>query len=464
MLNKLNFKNTIFLFLLSISCLFSVNTQAKTPEEQAQEVINSSKDMKLFLEFYKKSGVDIEPEVLVTGLTASITPRSTFVLDEKYTGGDSVSFFSKIKQNSTGHNYRLNQYEEYDFLLLLNNKGNLTHIHFKPRTKGEVSQLVNFKYLQGVSLRDVTLSEVDLTGLESFQELSIVSSKIKILTLPQINNIKVINTYSSKIVEINNLEYLFELDILKIQSANMKSLSKLTNSSKLRYFMFYNRRSKYITTLPDFSSMPKLEFLHFLAKDTSNIKGIDELYNLKVLSTNKGLEYSKINFPKSLEYLTVGGKVNHEFPDLGNNRNLKELTIVDTNSSNMSNLNLPSNLEKLTLVYNKINKIEGMDRLENLKEINLKGNSIEKIEGLDNLKNIKFIKLDENKITKVEGLKNLSGVKGISFENNPIETLDFSEIEHLKNTKVLMWYTPFWKTATKEDKRKLDNLARKGHL
>ena len=461
MFKILNFEKIIFIFALSISFVFSISAQAKTKEEQAEEIISYSSDIDYFMSFYKDKSIKLVPTILVEGITASIIPRTMSVVGDNFRGKE-YRESERISSELWKYGVSLRGHKKFEYFILLNRDGEITRIHISPKYKEEVIRLNELKSLSSLSIDNLSDVTLDLTGFNSIKELFIYKSKIKNVFLPQKNLIEVLNIYSSPVEYIVNLDKLENIDRITISGTKIKSLSSLENSSKIRRFMFFD--NELTTELPDFNSMKKLEYLHFFSSEVEGIQGISNLENLKVLFTGQSFNYSGVKFPKSLEYLSTGGTVNSSFPDLDNNTNLKELSIVDTNSSDMSLLNLPSNLEKLTLAYNKINKIEGIDGLEKLKEVNLRGNNIEKVEGLDGLESIEYLKLDKNKITKVEGLKNLSGVKGISFENNPIETLDFSEIEHLKNTKVLMWYTPFWKTATKEDKRKLDNLARKGHL
>jgi Leucine-rich repeat (LRR) protein len=56
------------------------------------------------------------------------------------------------------------------------------------------------------------------------------------------------------------------------------------------------------------------------------------------------------------------------------------------------------NLEILSLRLNQIKEIKGLDHLSNLKELYLSGNQIEKIKGLETLINLALLYLSENRI------------------------------------------------------------------
>ncbi|EAQ66660.1 hypothetical protein MED121_12070 [Marinomonas sp. MED121] len=68
--------------------------------------------------------------------------------------------------------------------------------------------------------------------------------------------------------------------------------------------------------------------------------------------------------------------------------------------------------------------------------------------------------LSYNEIEKVEDVNKLEGIELLSLFENPIEAFDYSEVEKLNQTKILLYDTPVGDAMTKAEKKKYRKLNR----
>ncbi|MFX1365448.1 MAG: TIR domain-containing protein [Promethearchaeota archaeon] len=78
------------------------------------------------------------------------------------------------------------------------------------------------------------------------------------------------------------------------------------------------------------------------------------------------------------------------------------------------------NLRYLNLNKNQITEIKGLDNLRILETLSLENNNISEIKGLDNLNLLQHLLLNGNNITEIKGLGNLSSLKRIELQDNPV--------------------------------------------
>ncbi|KAM8966854.1 leucine-rich repeat and coiled-coil domain-containing protein 1 [Pelodytes ibericus] len=106
-----------------------------------------------------------------------------------------------------------------------------------------------------------------------------------------------------------------------------------------------------------------------------------------------------------------------------NDRNYKELSLMDKELTSLLEVSLNSHLLSVNLHCNKICKIEGLDHLQYLQHLDLSSNLITRIEGLDSLVRLRSLNLSCNKLTKIEGLEELFNLKELNLSYNQIQDL-----------------------------------------
>jgi Leucine-rich repeat (LRR) protein len=111
-----------------------------------------------------------------------------------------------------------------------------------------------------------------------------------------------------------------------------------------------------------------------------------------------------------------------------------ELSIDDSNLTDISTLkNLP-NLEVLSLSRNKLTDISPLANLTELKELELDDNQITDVICLADLPRLHSLRLSRNKLKSLEGLKNLPNLTVLQLRHNQL-----TDISALTNLESLEW-------------------------
>ena len=88
------------------------------------------------------------------------------------------------------------------------------------------------------------------------------------------------------------------------------------------------------------------------------------------------------------------------------------------------------NLESLEELYAQnlhISSIGGLEHCKNLKRLSLLGNNISNVEPLENLNNLELLYLENNDIESIEAIGNLRNLYFLSIGYNPIRNIDVLE-------------------------------------
>ena len=209
---------------------------------------------------------------------------------------------------------------------------NLKSLHIEKATNKDLSVLKNIKGIQNISLRHCSNLE-SLTGLDVSEVLD-----LDICECNQLSDTSILN----KAVKVKNV-------MLSSEGSDMESDKSLNIS-------FIERCSL-------------VESLDITGCDFSNLKDVSALQNLKSLS---------ISNPKNLT----------DFPLLGENKNLKNLSIKAPNLTDLKGVGQCTNLKTISLSNN--NNLNTIEHLENIKFIDI-GLSWSGIKNLDFLENIHII-------------------------------------------------------------------------
>ena len=209
---------------------------------------------------------------------------------------------------------------------------NLKSLHIEQATNKDLSVLKNIKGIQNVSLRYCSNLQ-SLTGLDVSEVLDL---------------------------DISQCNQLIDTSILKeakkVKNTKLSSVGSGTDSDKSLNISFVER-------------FGLVESLDITGCDFSDIKDVSALTNLKSLSISK---------PKNLT----------DFPLLGENKNLNDLSITDPNLIDLKGIGQCTNLKTISLSSNK--NLNTVEPLENIKFVDI-GLSWSGIKNLDFLENTQII-------------------------------------------------------------------------
>ncbi len=157
-------------------------------------------------------------------------------------------------------------------------------------------------------------------------------------------------------------------------------------------------------------------------KDISEIKGLDNVLNLKELhlALNQITEIKGLDNLINLEALVLEGNQITEIKGLDNLKNLRWLNLNRNQIKEVKGLKTLKKLLGLYLNKSQITEIKGLDTLINLSILDLSENQITEIKGLDTLRNLSELDLLENQITAIKGLESLENLQRLSLSGNQI--------------------------------------------
>jgi Leucine-rich repeat (LRR) protein len=298
----------------------------------------------------------------------------------------------------------------------INNFKNLEKLKiYNPKTLVNSSELKKLKKLNDLSIEgsryelrvgynssffDELLISEDLPVLENLKSLHIRMATNKDLSF--LKNIKGLqNIYLGY---CSNLQSLTGLDVSEVLVLGIRECNQLTDTSilkearKVKNVMLSSEIvgiSDEADTLLDISfveSFGLAESLVITGCDFSNLKDVSALQNLKRLS---------ISNPKNLT----------DFPLLGENKNLNDLSITAPNLTDLKGIGQCSNLKTISLSGNK--NLNTVESLENIKFVDI-GLSCSGIKNLDFLENTQIISSFNHSIGYNEALDIHEGAFSVS--------------------------------------------------
>lgn len=267
------------------------------------------------------------------------------------------------------------------------------------------------------------------------------------LSLTEMKEIKELSFGSSQyITDFTGLEYATNLEYFSYvhksysytdttyPTININSLTKLHN---LKTLYLEHAEISNIEDLYNITSLTNLK-LSRMEKNKITMKGLSNLENLVKLYifftdntiNDTGDTDSFINFKKieEIELLNVTNNIN----GVACLQNLKRLTAVGKNITDISSVSNLTNLQYLDLRSNKIENISPIENLTNLENLDLGTNNISDLRPLKNLTNLQILDLWNNKITDISDLSNLTNLESLDLGCNKIENIE--QIENLQNT------------------------------
>ncbi len=196
-----------------------------------------------------------------------------------------------------------------------------------------------------------------------------------------------------------------------------------------------------ITTLDDLKYCTNLKELYIGLNQVSDISGISELNQLKVvnLTSNQISDVSSLANIKTLEKLVLD---HNNISDISSLTGLENLTLLDLGSNN----------------NNTFNDMESISKFTNLESLTLYNNMCSDISLLSNLTKLEFLSLSTNDITDITSLENLTNLKRLYLGQN-YNLSDVSVLNNLEN----LYYVSLKKTAV-TDTSQLPNLVGKADI
>lgn len=177
-----------------------------------------------------------------------------------------------------------------------------------------------------------------------------------------------------------------------------------------------------------------IDDLSFL-EDATNLKELNLIY---ALSSNADLTPLEGLTGLEVLYIYSGNLENDDLVHIGRIPNLKELSLILNNFSEVSGLAGLTNLEELTLYNNYISNISGLAGLTNLKRLDLYGNNISDISALAGLTNLKELDLGCNPVENISQLANMASLETLYLDD--LKNIDLSTLPPLENLKHLACY------------------------
>ena len=263
-----------------------------------------------------------------------------------------------IEGNRVAHWWKVGNYElliSEDLPVL----ENLKSLHIEKATNKDLSFLRNIKGIQNISLRHCSNLE-SLTGLDVPEVLD-----LDIFNCNQLTDTSILN----KAVKVKNV-------MLSSEGSDMES-DKSLNIAFVESFGF-------------------AESLDIIGCNFTNLKDVSALTNLKRL---------RITRPKNLT----------DFPNLVENKNLKELDISDPNLTDLKGIGQCTNLKTISLSSNK--NLNTVESLENIKFVDIKLNW-SGIKNLDFLENTQIISSYNHSIGYNEALDIHEGAFSVSSDRS----------------------------------------------
>lgn len=290
-----------------------------------------------------------------------------------------------------------------------------------------------------------------LSDLADITELNASSSSIKDLEgIENLMNLKVLRLSYNSIRNIEPLKSLKKLKVLDLNENKIVDISPLEGLNNLNK-LYLSKYSETTGGISDINPIAKLTKLNTLYIDNNNISGLtplasaanllelsacgNKLSDLSTLSNNKELvflqlfanEISNISALKNhiyLKYLYLGNNPLVSIKGLEGLHNLAELNLNSVGISDMSSLSGLSKLLYLDVANNNIRDISFLGNLSNLTLLYInKNKNINNINTIGKLKNLKELNISDNGIEDISFLSGLTNLTSLNASGNTIKNL-----------------------------------------
>ncbi|MGT2745229.1 leucine-rich repeat domain-containing protein [Streptococcus phocae subsp. phocae] len=230
---------------------------------------------------------------------------------------------------------------------------------------------------------------------------------------------------------ITNYDFLKQLPSLEGIDISQNGISDL---SFLKDFLHYKVISAAGNDLTDISILAKMPNLESLNLDYNKLTDISALKNAKHL-TAVSLEHNTIKDLSALSdkdklvrlYVSHNPKV--DLTTLKSNA-LQELTVQESDVSDLSFLKNMTALETLTIDNNVLTNLKGLETNQSIKTLSANKNKVTSL-GLGGLQtSLSVLNLQNNHLSSLEGINDYKALETINVNGNEIATLKLSKPNH----------------------------------
>ena len=212
--------------------------------------------------------------------------------------------------------------------------------------------------------------------------------------------------------------------------ASLADLSYFTGLTKLTIQNFQGEDFSFLANLS------KLETVDFSGSliTTQTINLLGQQTNLKWLSLNASgvSNLSGLATCANLEYLDVSNDHVTDLSPLANCPNLRELHMASNAVTSLDVVATLNNLEVLDLSYNAVENLAALRACTQLQELNLSHCSLEDISALGEIPSLTHLNASSNELTSIDGLENCVNLVEVDLsENKLVSIIQFSDIDTL---------------------------------
>lgn len=217
---------------------------------------------------------------------------------------------------------------------------------------------------------------------------------------------------------ITQFKNLKKLKFIEVNLFDLSILAKVPQLEELEIWDLVKNTQRLRDNPLDISPIASLKNLKKLSVDNSNVNDISALKDL----TN-------------LEILWLQDNPLENISNLKKLTSLKELLLTRTLVKNVSSLCKLLSLEVLSLSGTKIEDLKQLSDCNNLKELSIGFTNISDLNPLSNLIHLEELALQGTQVTSIEPLKNLVKIERLELYNTKIK--DLTPLSNLKNIKSL---------------------------
>ena len=293
----------------------------------------------------------------------------------------------------------------------------LTHLYISSVALDDITGIEQISSLEHLTLRDQSLLDISLNGLEFLETITVSEGSSTTLELENLPSLRQISARGNELdqVSLSNLESLINL---YLEANNINDGLFFSNLPNLERVYLSNNQIESAPNLTDLSNLVTIDLRNNLLTDISNI-GLPENLATVQLSINQLSDIDALTDIISLKTILASSNEVDSIPDLSNLTQLERLDLDANLLSNLDEINHPTLLH-LSLDNNNLTSLPDLSGVSNLSYLNLGFNQIEDISTLPVLASLETLYLQENNLsTGVLRILDLPQLTWLRLDGNP---------------------------------------------
>jgi Leucine-rich repeat (LRR) protein len=329
-----------------------------------------------------------------------------------------------------------------DDLSPLRNLSKLRSLYFSSSLVRNLSPLQYASKIKEIYFYDTEIEDLStVSHFKNLEKLYCFNTGIRDLSpLSQLQNLTVLkasNTLVDDVTPLKNLVNLRILDLSKTLVSDISPLDKLINLQQL------NMDETMISNLDPLRNMQSLNLLHFSNTKVTDLTPLEPLKGLSRVYSDKNdiNPMQATNLMRNNPGLLVVFN-SDELNQWWNNLPiywralLKEQSGIGGNPST-EDLHQITNISKLDLSGNiYLQHMEPVNRLANLQELSIHQTEITDLEPLRNLHNLQKIDLSQTRVSEIKALEGLFQLQELNISNTRVESLE--GLNEMSNLRLIM--------------------------